>query len=513
MLVVALLGLSVFTVVAPPAAKAQTAALTCLSTRMTPNCGFQLGGEITSSGYLFDFTTLGAADFNLTISPGQQAQAVAQLGLEEVSITTSNSCGEQLGNGSRLVLTSFNFNATIDATFTLVQYPPPTSAYALGAVLDFVGSNYPSSVTFPPVGTCPGGTVATPAYSALSGGSSLQMPVVEVIGTQYSGTTSYYISNCVNTQPFDCTSGLSGLALRMGGTLTASTSPAASCTPTSWTLEQPIGTVTVYRGGTRLSGTAGMQLNVGDRISTGDASRALLSDPVDQKTLVLDANSELVISAPTSSTPTILSILRGALESANKAILGCLYDEQVLTPAAVVAVRATEFTVTVYPDNSTSTVAVQDPVSVQDIASGANVTLSTGQQVTVNDTGGPMSQAALQAAVTTFTPTDANEWWLNVPTTTTATTSISSSSGTTSSESSTTSPGPVPEFPFQLSIVSAFVALMMMSYIALRKKRHRRVARSLGHYSGTRRQKFGPGGMRYENVPRDGFKIKGLGRT
>jgi hypothetical protein len=177
---------------------------------------------------------------------------------------------------------------------------------------------------------------------------------------------------------------------------------------------------------------------------------------------------------------------------------------------AVAGVRGAQFSTQV---NASGDLLVRDfegVIQVADLKTGASVQLNSTQEVTLSMNGGN-SQQALSAAVTTFDPTTVNQWWKDpmqmgnssqtttstsshsttstsasssTPTPSTSPTTIASESSTTSASSfpstvdttgsqpSTTSPpNPVPEFPFQLVAFSAFIALLVASYIAFRKQR------------------------------------------
>jgi len=87
------------------------------------------------------------------------------------------------------------------------------------------------------------------------------------------------------------------------------------------------------------------------------------------------------------------------------------------TPTCVVAVRGTEFTVSVNEDGTTTVTALQGLVDVRDLASNASVTLEPSQTITVPKVPGGLQQQDMRGRVRTVTPASIERWWEGLPTT------------------------------------------------------------------------------------------------
>lgn len=431
--------------------------------------------------------------------PAVSASSSAEEWHGTVKIEGNGSGASYVGHGPLLYNETWSWSGTFDIAipdFSASGYGAFWAGYATGSgTYRLTGSGKYNYSQTGPTGQTTGqsGAVSCSGEGPLMHGFNVSVEYRGIAGIEFFfNITVPYAGTCFYSPPIDGTissqnitfganggAEILGVILQSGATTTGPgvsvtmEGASASCTQSTLTIGYPVGTVSVTRSGsgTTVPATNGMQLNVGDIVSTGNDGRALISDSANHYSFEVDSDSEFTVNPPTSSASAVSSLLKGALHIIDNFLKGC--GDEVVTPNAVVAVRATEFAVRVYPDNSTNVVAINDTVSVRDIASGANITLSAGQQVTVNDTGGPMTQAALQAAVTMFAPTAAIEWWLTAlsnSSTTTSSSSSSSSSRTISDSSTTSSPNPIPEFPFRLLVVSVFVLLIAVSYIALRKQ-------------------------------------------
>lgn len=97
---------------------------------------------------------------------------------------------------------------------------------------------------------------------------------------------------------------------------------------------------------------------------------------------------------------------------------------EIRTPAAVVAVRGTEFTVNVDGDGTTKVMVLQGSVEVRDLASNASVSLGPSQGITIAKVPGGLQQQDMLARVTTVTPGLIERWWEDLPTTSDVSTPI-----------------------------------------------------------------------------------------
>lgn len=97
---------------------------------------------------------------------------------------------------------------------------------------------------------------------------------------------------------------------------------------------------------------------------------------------------------------------------------------EVRTPAAVVAVRGTEFTVNVDKDGTTTVTVLQGSVEVRDLASNASVSLEPSQGITIPKVPGGLQQQDMLGRVTTVTPGLIERWWEDLPTTSDVSTPI-----------------------------------------------------------------------------------------
>lgn len=447
------------------------------------NCFFRGSGNSDFSvNPVFEWTTGPPAPVNFTIYSDQS-------GSVRFSVPVDLQVMEPDSNGA-IPCGGAQFSLMVTLSYSgYVADPQNPGVYYLQSATIVVTSDMPATITINENPGCQAETVSTSLIAFLG-----------------SGTFDAFVEFGSNPGYLPCglNNAICGEAMSYGFSNTTpnafsvldfqgSTGSMNTCAET-WYLTETVGTVTVNG----LPAAAGTPLYPGDTVSTGDASRALLSNPDGHNSLDMQADSTLVVSAPTNQAQSSVSLLIGALHDLVSHIASCGQVE-VDSPEAVAAVRATEFVVSVYPGNSTNVISIQDPVSVVDIASGANVTLSSGQQVTVNDTGGAMSQATLQASITTFTPTPSNEWWLTAPSNSTATTSsvssslssamatssVSTSSSGASQGSSTTvstatasttvpKPSPIPEFPFQILAGVILVSVIGISYFTTRRRSPRK---------------------------------------
>ena len=446
-----------------PASSAQGTSYACEG-----ECGASLlGTYIMSSSYYFQIQ--GSVFFSATLVPGEPDITTATMAAE-ISLVHGSP------GGTAVVCGADNFNDQIQLNLTLSLESSLAPQGGVGSISGsaVAGSGYPSTISSPMYSYltgCPQGEVSTPYYSALGGGGTWQLT-----GSISSGELYFYANSPPFVGPDSVTSSDSNyLTFSGGGFLTV---PGPCDTFTVAGLKGA--TVSVSSGGVTRPAMVGATLESGDTITTGDASYATISTGCGSY-LQMGPDSSLAFKGIGSGNLSLWSLLSGILH-------GLFYTPvDVGTPAAVVAVRGTEFAISVSPENATDVIAVQDAVSVQDIAGGANVTLSTGQQVEVNGTSGPMSQAALQAAVTTFIPSSSNEWWSSapMPSAASSTSTASSSAGSQTShatapsstaggETQTTSggsaaPNRVPEFTYSTLALAALTALVAASYLFARR--------------------------------------------
>ncbi|MDG7010294.1 MAG: hypothetical protein JRN43_01995 [Nitrososphaerota archaeon] len=447
-----------------PASSAQGTSYTCYEGECNATL---LGTYIISSSYYFSIQ--GTITFSATLVPGEPDATTATM-----SETVTLVGGSPGGTGVVCGGDSFNDQIQLNLTLSLetsLAYQSGSGSISGSAV---AGSGYPSAVSSPMYSYltgCPQGEVSTPYYSVLGGGTW------QLTGGLYSGQLSFYANSPPFVSPNSVASYDSNYLTFSGGGFLAVPGPCDTFTVAGL----KGATVSVSSGGATKPATVGATMEPGDTITTGDASYATISTQGCGSYIQMGPDSALAFQGIGSGNLSVWSLFSGILH-------GLFYTPvDVGTPAAVVTVRGTEFAISVSPGNATDVIAIQDAVSVQDTAGGANVTLSTGQQVEVNGTSGPMSQAALQAAVTAFTPSSSNEWWSSapMPSAASSTSTTSSSAGSQTShatppsstagpETQTTSrgsaaPNGVPEFTYSTLALAALTGLVAVSYLFARR--------------------------------------------
>jgi hypothetical protein len=150
-----------------------------------------------------------------------------------------------------------------------------------------------------------------------------------------------------------------------------------------------------------VNATNGMELGVGDTITTGDNGSAKLTF-FEGSVMEIKASSEILINE--LSTATIGSTTVSLMEQVGSTInrIGKLVDSsskyEVETPAAVAVVRGTVFDLLVLQNGTTTVKAEQDSVSFS--ASGVTVTVNQGFQSSAVVGGKPSTPLA----ITTVTP-------------------------------------------------------------------------------------------------------------
>jgi hypothetical protein len=80
---------------------------------------------------------------------------------------------------------------------------------------------------------------------------------------------------------------------------------------------------------------------------------------------------------------------------------------------AVIGVRGIEFAVTAYENGTTTVMALDGLVEVQDLASNSTVSLQANQTISVPNVPGGLSEQDLQSDVSSFNPASINQWWTN----------------------------------------------------------------------------------------------------
>jgi hypothetical protein len=164
------------------------------------------------------------------------------------------------------------------------------------------------------------------------------------------------------------------------------------------------GTVQVLKNGSTnpVNATNGMELAVGDTITTGSNGSATLTF-FDGSVMEIKANSEILVNELTtlSTGSTVVSLKEQVGNTINR--IGKLVDSsskyEVDTPAAVAVVRGTVFDLLVLQNGTTTVKAEQDSVSFS--ASGVTVTVNQGFQSSAVVGGKPSTPLA----ITTVTPT------------------------------------------------------------------------------------------------------------
>lgn len=179
--------------------------------------------------------------------------------------------------------------------------------------------------------------------------------------------------------------------------------PAVPCKISSVT-----GTVQVLRNGSTnpVNATNGMELGVGDTITTGNDGSANLTF-FDGSVMEIKANSEILVNelstASTGSTAVSLKETVGSTINRIGKLVDSASKYEVDTPAAVAVVRGTVFDLLVQQNGTTTVKAEQDSVSFT--ASGVAVTVNQGFQSTAVKNGTPSTPSAIITTTPTATPT------------------------------------------------------------------------------------------------------------
>ncbi len=179
--------------------------------------------------------------------------------------------------------------------------------------------------------------------------------------------------------------------------------PAVPCKISSVT-----GAVQVLKNGSTnpVNATNGMELGVGDTITTGNNGSANLTF-FDGSVMEIKANSEILVNelSTASTGSTAVSLKETVGSTINR--IGKLVDSsskyEVDTPAAVAVVRGTVFDLLVQQNGTTTVKAEQDSVSFT--ASGVTVTVNQGFQSTAVKNGTPSTPSAIITTTPTATPT------------------------------------------------------------------------------------------------------------
>jgi len=166
------------------------------------------------------------------------------------------------------------------------------------------------------------------------------------------------------------------------------------------------GDVQVLRSGSTesVNATNGMELAVGDTITTGDNGSAKLTF-FEGSVMEIKANSEILVNELSTATTgsTTVSLMEQVGSTINR--IGKLVDSsskyEVETPAAVAVVRGTVFDLLVQQNGTTTVKAEQDSVSFT--ASGVTVTVNQGFQSSASVGGTPSTPIV----IATTTPTAA----------------------------------------------------------------------------------------------------------
>ena len=191
--------------------------------------------------------------------------------------------------------------------------------------------------------------------------------------------------------------------------------PAVPCKISSVT-----GTVQVLKNGSTnpVNATNGMELGVGDTITTGSNGSATLTF-FDGSVMEIKASSQILVNelSTASAGSTAVSLKEQVGNTINRVakLVDSSSKYEVETPAAVAVVRGTVFDLQVQQNGDTTVKAEQDSVSFT--ASGVTVTVNQGFQSSASKGGTPSTPVAIA------TPT--------ATTTTTATSTSTSTSGQT----------------------------------------------------------------------------------
>ena len=179
--------------------------------------------------------------------------------------------------------------------------------------------------------------------------------------------------------------------------------PAVPCKISSVT-----GTVQVLKNGSTnpVNTTKGMELGVGDTITTGDNGSASLTF-FDGSVMEIKANSEILINelstSSTGSTTVSLNEVVGSTINRIGKLVDSASKYEVETPAAVAVVRGTVFDLLVQQNGTTTVKAEQDSVSFT--ASGVTVTVNQGFQSSALVGGKPSTPIAIATPTPTATAT------------------------------------------------------------------------------------------------------------
>lgn len=174
--------------------------------------------------------------------------------------------------------------------------------------------------------------------------------------------------------------------------------PAVPCKISSVT-----GTVQVLKNGSTnpVNATNGMELAVGDTITTGNNGSAKLTF-FDGSVMEIKANSKIVVNelstASTGSTAVSLNEVVGSTINRIGKLVDSASKYEVDTPAAVAVVRGTVFDLLVQQNGTTNVKAEQDSVSFT--ASGVTVTVNQGFQSTALVGGTPSTPSAISTTPT-----------------------------------------------------------------------------------------------------------------
>lgn len=168
------------------------------------------------------------------------------------------------------------------------------------------------------------------------------------------------------------------------------------------------GTVQVLRNGSAepIAATNGMELKVGDTITTGSNGSANLTF-FDGSVMEIKASSEILVNelSTASTGSTTVSLMEQVGSTINR--IGKLVDSsskyEVGTPAAVAVVRGTAFDMLVQ-QNGTTTLKTEEG-SVSFTASGVTVTVNKGFQSSAAMGGTPSTPSAITTVTPTKTPT------------------------------------------------------------------------------------------------------------
>jgi prepilin-type processing-associated H-X9-DG protein len=168
------------------------------------------------------------------------------------------------------------------------------------------------------------------------------------------------------------------------------------------------GTVQVLRNGSAepIAATNGMELKVGDTITTGSNGSANLTF-FDGSVMEIKASSEILVNELSTATSgsTSVSLMEQVGSTVNR--IGKLVDSsskyEVETPAAVAVVRGTTLEVWVQPTGFTTVRSLEGSVSFT--ASGVTVTVNKGFQSSAAMGGTPSTPSAITTVTPTKTPT------------------------------------------------------------------------------------------------------------